>query len=113
MGPTAVGMVAGIIDWIEKPAPGGPGRMPVPTEAVLKTLRFFLREGPQCRDLRATEGRASGSTLHRRLMDWSNTALLQHVHAVLIRMVRSGPEGRRRSLEYRCGQLQRPGQAWR
>ena len=74
MGPTAVGMVAGIIDWIEKPAPGGPGRMPVPTEAVLKTLRFFLREGPQCRDLRATEERASGSTLRRRLMDWSKAS---------------------------------------
>ena len=37
MGPTAVGMVAGMIDWIEKPTPGGPGRTPVPTETVLET----------------------------------------------------------------------------
>lgn len=92
MRPTAVGMVAEIIDWIEKPTPGGPGRTPVPTEAVLETLQYFLREGPQWRELRATEERASGSTLRRRLMDWGSTALLRHVHAVLIRMVRSGPE---------------------
>jgi hypothetical protein len=46
----------------------------------------------QWRELRATAGRACGSTLRRRLDDWSATAVLRRVHAVLIRMVRSGPE---------------------
>ena len=61
MGPTAVEMVAGIIDWIEKPTPGGRGRTPVPTETVLETLRYFLREGPQRRELRSRPpGRVMG-----------------------------------------------------
>jgi Transposase DDE domain. len=91
MGPAAVELVAGIIDQMEW-AVTGTGRPPVPTNAVLETLRFFLREGVQWRELRATPDRASGSTLRRRLMEWGATALLRRVHAVLIRMVRSGPE---------------------
>jgi hypothetical protein len=64
----------------------------MPTIKVVEALRFFVREGVQWRELRATAGRASGSTLRRRLDAWSATALLHHVHAVLVRMVRSGPE---------------------
>ena len=43
----------------------------MPTIKVVETLRFFVREGVQWRELRATAGRASGSTLRRRLDDWS------------------------------------------
>src|SRR5919205_141999 len=92
MGPTALGLVAGIIDRIEGAPRTGPGHPRAPTEEVLATLRFFLREGVQWHELRAELGRASGSTLRRRLREWSATALLHRVHAVLVRMVRSGPE---------------------
>jgi transposase len=91
MGQSALGLVAEIIDWFEEPQ-SGPGHPRLATEAVLATLRFFLREGVQWSELRAEPGRASGSTLRRRLTDWSATALLRRVHGVLIRMVRSGPE---------------------
>src|SRR5919204_2612440 len=92
MGPTALGLVAGIIDRIEGAPRTGPGHPRAPTDEVLASLRFFLREGVQWRELRAELGRSSGSTLRRRLRDWSATALLRRVHAVLVRMVRSGPE---------------------
>ena len=72
--------------------PLAPGRGTRATEEVLASLRFFLREGGQWRELRAELGRASGSTLRRRLREWSATALLHRVHAVLVRMMRSGPE---------------------
>ena len=88
---TVAELVAGIIDRIED-RPPGPGRPPSPTIEVIKTLRFFLREGVQWRELRAADGRASGSTLRRRLDEWHTTALLRRVHAVLVRMARSGPE---------------------
>src|SRR4051812_45491765 len=91
MGPTACGLVADLIDWIEGPR-GEQGRPRCPTEAVVETLRFFLREGVQWRELRATGDRVCGATLRRRLMEWSAAALLRRVHAMLIRMVRSGPE---------------------
>jgi transposase len=91
MGPKAATLVAEIIDRIED-RPLGTGRPPTPTIKVVETLRFFVREGVQWRELRATAGRASGSTLRRRLDDWSATALLRRVHAALIRMVRAGPE---------------------
>ena len=55
-------------------------------------MRFFVREGVPWRELRATAGRACGSTLRRRLDGWSATAVLRQVHVALIRMVRSGPE---------------------
>ena len=87
----AVELVAEIIDGIEQ-RPLTTGRPPLPTIRVVETLRFFLREGVQWRELRARAGRACGSTLRRRLDDWSAGALLRRVHAVLIRMVRSGPE---------------------
>jgi transposase len=91
MGPRAAVLVAGIIDRIEN-RPYGSGRPPMPTVKVVETLRFFVREGVQWRELRATAARACGSTLRRRLEEWSGTAALRQVHAVLIRMVRAGPE---------------------
>ena len=87
----AVELVARIIDGLEDRSPGI-GRPPMPTIKVVETLRFFVREGGQWRELRANAVRACGSTLRRRLNDWSGTAALRQVHAVLIRMVRSGPE---------------------
>jgi transposase len=91
MGSKAAALVAGIIDRIEDRPPGA-GRPPMPTLKVVETLRFFVREGVQWRELRATAGRACGSTLRRRLDDWSAAAVLRRVHVALIRMVRSGPE---------------------
>jgi len=91
MASRAAALVAGIIDRIEN-RPLGTGRPPMPTIKVVETLRFFVREGVQWRELRATVGRACGSTLRRRLDDWSATALLRQVHVALIRMVRAGPE---------------------
>jgi transposase len=91
MGSRAVELVAEIIDGLEH-RPLGTGRPPMPTIKVVEALRFFVREGVQWRELRAAAGRACGSTLRRRLEAWSATALLRQAHAVLIRMVRSGPE---------------------
>ena len=91
MGPTACGLVAGLIDWIEGPR-SDHGRPRCLTQAVVETLRFFLREGMQWRELRATGDRVCGATLRRRLSEWSAQAPLRRVHAALIRMVRSGPE---------------------
>jgi transposase len=91
MASRAAELVAGIIDRIEG-RPYGTGRPPLPTVEVVETLRFFVREGVQWRELRAAAGRACGSTLRRRLDECSATALLRRVHAALIRMVRSGPE---------------------
>src|SRR5215213_9381572 len=90
MAARAAALVAGIIDRIEERAPGT-GRPLLPTVEVVETLRFFIREGVQWRELRATAGRACGSTLRRRLDGWSATALPRRVHVALIRMVRAGP----------------------
>jgi len=93
MASRVVELVAGIIDRLED-RPPGTGRPPMPTIKVVATLRlrFFVREGVQWRELRATAGRACGATLRRRLDGWSATAPLRQVHVALIRMVRSGPE---------------------
>ena len=91
MGSGAAALVAGIIDQIED-RPLGTGRPPISTIKIVETLRFFVREGVRWRELRATAGRACGSTLRRRLDDWSATAVLRRVHVVLVRMVRAGPE---------------------
>ena len=74
----AAELVAGIIDRIED-RPLGTGRPPLPTLKVVEALRFFVREGVQWRELRATAGRACGSTLRRRLDAWSATAVLRRV----------------------------------
>jgi transposase len=91
MGSRAAELVAGLIDRIED-RPCGTGRPPLPTIRVVEALKFFVREGVPWRELRATAGRACGSTLRRRLDAWSTTAVLRRVHVVLVRMVRSGPE---------------------
>lgn len=91
MGPTVADLVAGTIDWIED-GPAAPGRPPMSTVEVIQALRFFLREGVQWRELRAADGRASDSTLRRGLEGWHRTALLRRVHAILVRMARSGPD---------------------
>ena len=87
----AVALVAEIIDRIEDRSLGT-GRPPLPTIKVVEALRFFVREGVQWRELRATAGRACGSTLRRRLDEWHATAVLRRVHVALVRMVRAGPE---------------------
>jgi transposase len=91
MATRATELVAGIIDRIEE-RPPSPGRPPMPTIKVVETLRFLVREGVQWRELRAEAGRACGSTLRRRLDSWGAAAVLRRVHAILIRMARSGPE---------------------
>ena len=104
MGPTACGLVAGLIDWIEGPR-SDYGRPRCPTEAVVETLRFFLREGMQWRELRSTGDRVCGATLRRRLHEWSAQAVLRRVHAALVRMVRSGPEAAAAAWEVVPGRL--------
>jgi len=95
---TASSLVADIIDRLEgDPAQRGRPRLPVAD--VVETLQFFLREGVQWRELPAGAGRASGSTLRRRLGDWRDTAVLARVHAVLLRMARSDPEAAARELD--------------
>jgi transposase len=106
---TASSLVAEIIERLEgEPAERGRPRLPVAD--VVGTLRFFLREGVQWRELPASDGRASGSTLRRRLREWRDTAVLARVHAVLLRM-RS--RNRRPGVGRDRRQLQRPGQARR
>src|SRR4051794_5901589 len=90
MATRAAELVAGIIDRIEG-RPYRTGRPPLPTVEVVETLRFFVRGGVQWRELRAAAGRACGSTLRRRLDEWSATALLRRVPVALVRMVRAGP----------------------
>jgi transposase len=80
--------MASLIDRIEGPR-NSHGRPRCPTEAVVEALRFFLREGVQWRELRATGDRVCGPTLRRRLMEWSTAALLRRVHAALVRRERS------------------------
>src|SRR4051794_17127028 len=83
MASRAAALVAGIIDQIEN-RPLGTGRPRMPTIEIVETaLRFFVREGVQWRELWATAGRACGSTLRRRLSDWSATAVLRRVHVAL------------------------------
>jgi transposase len=91
MASRAAALVAGIIELTED-RPRRTGRPPLPTIKVVEALRFFVREGVQWRELRATAGRTCGSTLRRRLDDWSATAVLRRVHVALVRMVRAGPE---------------------
>lgn len=95
---TAIDLVAGIIEQIEG-EPEGRGRPRLSAAEVTETLRFFLREGVQWRELLAGTGRASGSTLRRRLREWRDVALLPRVHAVLLRMVRSGPEAAAQAID--------------
>jgi len=95
---TASILVAGIVERLEG-EPVKRGRPRLPAAEVVETLRFFLREGVQWRELPARDGRASGSTLRRRLREWRDTAVLPRVHAVLLRMARSDPETAARELD--------------
>jgi transposase len=95
---TAVDLVAGMIEQLER-EPEERGRPRLSAAEVVRTLQFFLREGVQWRELIAGTGRASGSTLRRRLRDWRDVALLPRVHAVLLRMVRSSPETAAQALD--------------
>src|SRR3954464_9444651 len=90
MGPKAVELVASVIDQLEERLVST-GRPPTPTVKVVETLRFFVREGVQWRELRGAAGRASGSTPPPPPGDWSATPLLRRVHVALVRMVRAGP----------------------
>src|SRR4051794_7306558 len=95
MGPTACGLVAGLIDWIERPC-SDHGRPRCPTPAVVETLRLFLREGMQWRETRATGGPAGGATPpgptapRPRRMERRGPAAPGH--AMRVRIGRSGPE---------------------
>ena len=82
MASKATALVAGIIDRIER-RPLSAGRPPMPTIKVVEVLRFFVREGVQWRELRATAGRACGSTPRRRPDGWSATVVLRRVHVAL------------------------------
>ena len=95
---TAIDLVADIVERLEK-KPGERGGPRLPAAEVVRTSQFFLREGVQWRELFAGTGRASGSTLRRRLREWRDVALLPRVHAVLFRMARSGPEAAAEALE--------------
>src|SRR3712207_3854995 len=111
MASRAAELVAEIIDRIEG-RPYGTGRPPLPTIKVVETLRFFVREGVQWRELRAAAGRACGSTLRRRLETWGATALPRQAGPC-----GSGPDGalgaRGRVLGRGRRQLLGPGQARR
>ena len=95
---TAIDLVAGIIEHLEE-EPAKRGRPRLHAAEVVATLQFFLREGVQWHELFAGTGRASGSTLRRRLREWRDVALLPRVHAVLLRMTRSSPEAAARALD--------------
>jgi transposase len=81
-----------VIERLEGTREPGPGHPPIATVRVLATLRRFPREGTPWRSLRATAAQASGSTLRRRLADWAQVDLLQRVHALLVAMLRGGPD---------------------
>jgi len=85
-------LIARVIEWCEPTRDDGPGHPPTKTVRVLATLRRFLREGTPWRSLQATEAQASGSTLRRRLADWTRTGVLRHVHSMLVGMLRSQPD---------------------
>src|SRR3954468_17922228 len=70
---TAIDLVAGIIEQLEEES-AERGRPRLPAAEVVATLQFFLREGVQWRVLLAGTGRASGSTLRRRLREWRAAA---------------------------------------
>src|SRR5215212_8590375 len=91
MGPKAVELVASVIDQLEERLVST-GRPPTPTIKVVETLRFFVREGVQWRELRASARRACGSTLRRRWMAGVPQPSCVRFMPFLIRMVRAGPE---------------------
>jgi transposase len=87
-----LGLIATVIERCEGPREPGPGHPPAATVRVLATPRRFVREGTPWRSLRATAAQASGSTLRRRLADRAAVNLPQRVHAMLVAMLRGGPD---------------------
>jgi transposase len=85
-------LIATMIECCERPREPGPGHPPAETVRVLATLHQFLREGTPWRSLRATENRASGSTLRRWLEHWARGGVLTRVHAMLVAMLRGDPD---------------------
>jgi hypothetical protein len=90
-------LIATVVACCEEPRETGPGHPPAETLRVLATLRQFLREGTPWRSLRATEDKASGSTLRRWLERWARDGVLARVHATLVAMLRGDPTLRRSS----------------
>jgi transposase len=85
-------LIATVIERREGPGKPRPGHPLAATVRVLATLRRFVREGTPWRSLKAMPTQASGSTLRRRLADWASVNLLQRVHALLVAMLRGGPD---------------------
>ena len=85
-------LIATVIECCERPRDPGPGHPRTETVRVLATLRQFLREGTPWRSLRATEAKASGSTLRRCLEAWAHDGVLAQVHAMLVAMLRGNPD---------------------
>ena len=85
-------MIATVMDICTGAADRQRGRPPATTVRVLASLRQFLREGTPWRSLMASTGRASGSTLRRRLREWADGNRLQQAHAVLVAMLRGHPD---------------------
>jgi hypothetical protein len=79
---TAIDLVTGIIEQLEEDL-AERGRLRLPAAEVVATLQFFLREGVQWRVLLAGTGRASGSTLCRRLREWRDVPNL-HLSAATV-----------------------------
>jgi len=84
-------LIATVIECCEEPREPAPGHPVTETVRVLATLRRFLREGTPWRSLRATAGKASGSTLRRAFERWAHTGLLRKAHARLVAMLRGNP----------------------
>ena len=87
-----LGLIATAMECCEGGRARKRGHPPASTVRVLGVLRVFLREGTPWRSLRASAEKASGSTLRRCLAAWSRTALLERVHALLVRMLRGHPD---------------------
>jgi len=87
-----LGLIATVVACCEGRREPGPGHPPAETVRVLATLRQFLREGTPWRSLRATEAKASGSTLRRWLERWARTGVLARMHALLVAMLRGHPD---------------------
>ncbi len=85
-------LIATVIECCGQPRERGPGHPRAETVRVLATLRQFLREGTPWRSLRATEDKASGSTLRRWLERWARRGVLARVHAMLVAMLRGDPD---------------------
>ncbi len=81
-------LIATVIECCEPPRERAPGHPRAEIVRLLATLRQFLREGTPWRSLRASAGKASGSTLRRTVERWSQTGLLRKVHALLVAMLR-------------------------